>query len=280
VRSLRIFISYSKDDGGDIADAIYQYYKKSGFTVFESAREIQGGEQWMQRILDDIAACDVFLAIVTRGALRSTYVEKEVLEAQRLGKRIIPCRHASISWEQIKWELDRIQGVQFINRPEPLLRDLDDYIEKILSITPVTPPQPASVNLPGGDIKGVDLNVSLKPAWNNILTHLYRPGRFTVLDPVKTITGVVGFQRAQTDGSIYFLLGDGDKTISCWVICAHGSITRPAAIPPCTEYHNDITIPPLGIKVEVIGQHVSSHQKVWTYLSERIHPVFEIKVLD
>ena len=57
----RIFVSYSKDDGADIADAIYRYYKKGGYIVFESSREIQGGERWMQRILDDIALCDLFL---------------------------------------------------------------------------------------------------------------------------------------------------------------------------------------------------------------------------
>ena len=55
-------------------------------------------------------------------------MEKEVREAQRLKKPIIPCRHTRINWHQLKWGLDQIQGVEF-NRPESLLRELDEYIQ-------------------------------------------------------------------------------------------------------------------------------------------------------
>ena len=82
----KIFVSYSRDDGADVADAIYQHYTRTGHTVFVSETEIRGSGQWMRRIMDAIVNCDVFLVVVTRSALNSIYVEKEVLEASKAKK--------------------------------------------------------------------------------------------------------------------------------------------------------------------------------------------------
>jgi tetratricopeptide (TPR) repeat protein len=125
---MQIFVSYSKDDGKDIADAIYHHYTKSGHSVFVSGA-IQYGDPWMKRIEESIVRCDIFLVVVTRDALSSKYVEKEVLEAQRLNRRIIPCRHSQIDSGLVKWGLGRLQGPAFTDRPESLLRDLDPFIQ-------------------------------------------------------------------------------------------------------------------------------------------------------
>jgi hypothetical protein len=44
-------------------------------------------------------------------ALKSEWVEKEVLQAQRENKRIIPCFHKFATNQDIKWNLKDYQGV-------------------------------------------------------------------------------------------------------------------------------------------------------------------------
>ena len=56
--------------------------------------------------------------MVTQAPLRSREVEKEVLQAQRQTKKIIPFFHSDVKDNQIKWELDKIQGFRFHDKFE------------------------------------------------------------------------------------------------------------------------------------------------------------------
>ena len=62
--------------------------------------------------------------------LRSPEVEKEVLHAQRENRIIIPCFHRDVSKNEIKWNLSKLQGIEFDERYD-LARKLYSKITKI-----------------------------------------------------------------------------------------------------------------------------------------------------
>ena len=98
-------MSYSRADGGDFADHVREHYEKDGHQVFVDFYDIKAGADWSESIRDSIAQSDFVAIIVTRSSLKSTEVEKEVLEARRQNKIIIPCRYRGIAWTEIKWDL-------------------------------------------------------------------------------------------------------------------------------------------------------------------------------
>jgi hypothetical protein len=75
-------VSYSRADGGDFADHIQEHYKKEGHQVFIDFSDIKAGEDWTESIKNAIDKADFITVIVTRSALKSSDVEKEILEAK------------------------------------------------------------------------------------------------------------------------------------------------------------------------------------------------------
>jgi len=123
----KIFASYSRADGGDFADHIQEHYEKDGHQVFVDFSDIKPGEDWSESIRNSIADSDIVVVIVTRSALKSSEVEKEILEARKQNKIIIPCRYRGISWTDLKWDLNKLQGFEFDNK-NSLIRQLDEII--------------------------------------------------------------------------------------------------------------------------------------------------------
>jgi hypothetical protein len=114
---MKIFISYSRRDA-DFAQQIDEYFQGSGHDVFTDVKNIQVGVVWTSAIENNISNCDIFVVIITHAALRSTEIEKEVLQAQREKKKIIPCIHRDVSYDEIKWNLKSLQGVEFQDKYE------------------------------------------------------------------------------------------------------------------------------------------------------------------
>ena len=136
----KIFVSYSRADGGDFADHIQEHYEKDGHQVFVDFSDIKPGEDWSESIRNSIAESDIVVVIVTRSALKSSEVEKEVLEARKQNKIIIPCRYRGILWTDLKWDLNKLQGFDFDNK-NSLIRQLDEIIfGENRSAVPGSPP--------------------------------------------------------------------------------------------------------------------------------------------
>jgi hypothetical protein len=132
-----IFLSFSTADGGDIADHIYRNYKRKGYNVFYSSEEIPYGHKWREEIRKHVEECDIFLLIATWGAIESKEVRKEIDEAKRLRKRIIPCRPNDIDWSNLeKLGIDVAQGPEFRNEYD-LVRKLEAQLRRELESTPV-----------------------------------------------------------------------------------------------------------------------------------------------
>ena len=120
---MKIFVSYSRRDAGDFADQIQRHLSSFKYDIFTDVNNIEVGDIWSNTIEENISGCDVFVVIVTDGALQSPYVENEVSQAQRDKKKIIPCFLRGINPKRIKWGLEKIQGVEFSDKYE-LARNL------------------------------------------------------------------------------------------------------------------------------------------------------------
>lgn len=124
---MKIFVSYSRRDAGDFAAQIQRHLPSFKYNVFTDVDSIRAGDVWSNIIESNISNCDIFVVIVTYGALESQHVANEVLQAQRENKTIIPCFHRTVINSDIKWGLERIQGVEFNNEFQ-LARDLHSKI--------------------------------------------------------------------------------------------------------------------------------------------------------
>jgi hypothetical protein len=114
---VKIFVSYSRRDAGDFARQIHESLMDE-HQVFTDVNNIRLGDIWSNTIEKNISTCDIFIILVTHAALSSTEIEKEVLQAQKENKKIIPCIYRELKKNEIKWGLERIQGVEFDNRYE------------------------------------------------------------------------------------------------------------------------------------------------------------------
>jgi hypothetical protein len=124
---VKIFVSYSRRDAGDFANQIQRHLSSFNFDIFIDVNGIRGGDLWSNTIEENISGCDIFVVIVTHGALKSPHVEREVLQAQKEKKTVLPCFHRSVIDSDIKWGLNDIQGVEFTNEFQ-LARDLHSKI--------------------------------------------------------------------------------------------------------------------------------------------------------
>jgi hypothetical protein len=114
----KIFVSYSRSDAGDIADQIQKNLSVFNYDVFTDVNRIMPGEKWNDAIDENISNCDVFVVIVTPSALRSIHVEKELLKAQKQNKVIVSCIDKSVNPNNIKWNLDKNQSIEFSDKYE------------------------------------------------------------------------------------------------------------------------------------------------------------------
>jgi hypothetical protein len=118
---VKIFISYSRDDAGNFAKHIYRYLRDNGYGVFIDVNSIRIGEPWSHSIEKNISECDILIVILTPDSLRSDHVEREVLQAQKENKIIVPCIHEHVDYYKIKWGLNEKQGIEFSDKYELVL---------------------------------------------------------------------------------------------------------------------------------------------------------------
>ena len=133
-RPLNIFISYKRGEGDNIAREIENYLtRKKNFLVFRDVDKIEGGEDWNQKITRSIKKSDIFILIVTSLALTSEEVDKEVREAQRWNKRILPCKLDIINLEKLKWNLGKLNILNYSEKNiSALLLSIDNSIDTFL----------------------------------------------------------------------------------------------------------------------------------------------------
>ena len=94
---------------------VHRYLVNTGHDVVIDVNSIRIGEPWTNSIDNNICECDIFLVILTPDSLRSSHVEKEVLQAMKENKIIVPCINDDVKYSEIKWGLEEKQGIEFSN---------------------------------------------------------------------------------------------------------------------------------------------------------------------
>jgi Flp pilus assembly protein TadD len=125
---VKIFVSYSRRDA-DFAQHVHEYFLDSRHNIFTDVNNIEMGDVWSSIIEKNISNCDIFVVLVTHASLRSSEIEKEVLQAKKENKTIIPCIHRDVSHGEIRWDLNKLQGIEFEDKYE-LARNLFSRIER------------------------------------------------------------------------------------------------------------------------------------------------------
>lgn len=86
VSSARILVSYSRADEPFLEQFVELLGEAfPGHTIWYD-RKISGGDDWWGRILNEIAACDLFIYLLSNDSLESPYCQAEFREALRLRK--------------------------------------------------------------------------------------------------------------------------------------------------------------------------------------------------
>ena len=155
--NVKIFISYSRRDARDFAEQISETLEDE-HDVFTDIDDIEAGDIWTNVIEDNISRCDVFIVILTFASLRSSEVEKEVLQAQKKSKKIIPCVDRGIEINQLKWDLGKFQGIEFSSKYElarEVYRKIQHHQQKPLKEEPSV--QPVKEQPSVQPVKGTDL---------------------------------------------------------------------------------------------------------------------------
>jgi tetratricopeptide (TPR) repeat protein len=122
MKKYKIFVSYSRKDASDLANKISDALSDE-HSIFTDIKNIQLGEDWSHAIEHNISTCDIFVVIVTLKSLISLEVEKEVSRAQENKKKIIPCFYSKIKKNELKWGLEKLQGIEF-DTGDQLVREL------------------------------------------------------------------------------------------------------------------------------------------------------------
>jgi hypothetical protein len=85
----QIFISYSRKDI-DFVRKLAGDLEAAGYDVWWDITDLQGGDDWVSKIPDAIAASQFVLVVLTPTAIASDWVRKEYTQALSLRKKVIP----------------------------------------------------------------------------------------------------------------------------------------------------------------------------------------------
>jgi WD40 repeat protein len=88
--AIKIFLSYARKDGGDLARRLHDDLKARGFAPWLDKHRIGGGASWTDDIEQALDAAALFLAVMTHGSYESEICRAEQLRALRKGKLVIP----------------------------------------------------------------------------------------------------------------------------------------------------------------------------------------------
>jgi len=142
----KIFISYARKDGRDLALKLQTTLQAQDFDVWLDTSEIDGGASWSSDIEDAIDTCQTLLALLSEGSYHSEICRGEHLRALRKGKRVIPILVQTDVDRPIYLEggnyRDMSNDTQFDTQFALLLSDMesDEFIHENVQITPVIAP--------------------------------------------------------------------------------------------------------------------------------------------
>ncbi len=115
-KSLKVFVSYSRADVS-FADQLVLALEDKGFDPILDRHDISGAENWRERLGKLILSADAVAFVLTAKSAASEICAWEVDEAVRLGKRIIPITHESVTGVTPPKALSELNWIPFYADP-------------------------------------------------------------------------------------------------------------------------------------------------------------------
>ena len=139
---MRVFICYARADGAEIAGQLHARLKELGADPWVDVESIPPGASWNRSIDTAIAACDVFVVVLTRAAVDSDDVEGEYLMALDEGKQVIPLLMDDVPLPR------KLRGRQWLDA-RPDASDLAARLVERLGLVEARPPGQDQQDWPG-----------------------------------------------------------------------------------------------------------------------------------
>ena len=116
---VRIFISYARKDGLEIAQELANQLRAREHKVFLDLHSMRAGTKWRPELSRRIRWADLVVVVVTEGSNDSDHVYQEVSEAEQNSKTIIPIQvndtplpvHLRGTWQAVKLENDNYDAI-------------------------------------------------------------------------------------------------------------------------------------------------------------------------
>jgi len=123
----RVFVSHAGDDIW-VAEQIARIIEDCGATAFLDRRDIAAGDNFKQRVHDEIAKCDELLALFTPWSRRRAWVRHEIGMADILKKRIV-CVFYKVTVADFQGDEDGLGPLDGLNTIE--INNLSAYFKAL-----------------------------------------------------------------------------------------------------------------------------------------------------
>ncbi|MDH3672402.1 MAG: TIR domain-containing protein, partial [Gammaproteobacteria bacterium] len=91
----RIFVSYARSDGKDVARRLRQrLIDEHGFSLWQDLADMEGGRDWWLQIMEAIRSVEYLVLVMTPAALASDVVRREWRLARQEGVCVVPVKGA------------------------------------------------------------------------------------------------------------------------------------------------------------------------------------------
>lgn len=120
------FLSHSKRDRS-FADRLLKVLRSHGIRVWYSPRNLVPAQKWHSEIGKALARCDWFILVLSRNAVKSEWVERELVYAlnhRQYRGHIVPVLKEQCDFEKLSWTLGGFQFVDFTGEFETGCRNL------------------------------------------------------------------------------------------------------------------------------------------------------------
>ena len=133
-----VFVSYSGDQGQKIAEAFQQGLPKyavqkgmqeSDLNVFVASQSLTPGDDWEQKIWDNLREAPWFIFVVTKESNASHYAQQELGAAMALGKNIIPVLCAGMTSRDLPGFCARKHAVSTSDSQEKVAKAIKRIID-------------------------------------------------------------------------------------------------------------------------------------------------------
>jgi WD40 repeat protein len=122
----KVFISYARVDGEELAQTIRQRLERQDISVWQDRVQMEGGRDWWLQITEALNQVDFMVLVATPGAIQSEMVRKEWRYARQQGVCVYPVLGSpNLQFDQLpRW----MRSVHFYNLEfewDKLVRDLN-----------------------------------------------------------------------------------------------------------------------------------------------------------